>query len=120
MFHTQHLLGCSTEALPQRTFRFKVVEETSSASKEKFDPTTDIPKTIPVAGIDFAPEGIPEGTFDTDSSELCTDSCGFATLKFTPTCMNQDLAVSITVPGMEFDDTFKSAPSIKFTVTKDN
>jgi hypothetical protein len=108
---------CSTDNIPERTFRFKVVEETSSASKEKFDPTKDIPKTIPVAGIDFAPEGVPEGTFNTDSSELCTDSCGYATMKFTPTCMTQDLAVSITVPGADLDGT-TTAPTIQFTVTK--
>ena len=111
---------CSGDAvLPQRAYKFKVVEATSSESKKDFDPTKDIPKTVPVAGIDFAPEGVPEGTIETTSSELCTDSCGFATIKFTPTCMTQDVAVSISVPGADYDEIFTVNPSIKFSVTKE-
>ena len=59
------------------------------------------------------------GTLDTPNSEWCTDSCGIAEVKFTPTCLAQDVGVGVIVPGMLFDDGATSIPSTQFTVTLD-
>ena len=103
--------------LPTRTFKFLVVEETSSAASTTYDSTKDIPKTIPVAGIAFTAEGLPYGTFNTPSSELCTDSCGYAAVTFTPECVTQDVMVSIIVPGSGADESTSDKRAIKFAVT---
>jgi hypothetical protein len=108
--------------LPQRTFHFLVYEETSSASATTSDPKSDVPKRIPVAGVNFTALSVPmTGTdgssdLDTPTSEMCTDSCGVAQFSFTPVCASQDLNVSIYVPGMVFDDTFLAMPATKFSV----
>lgn len=106
-----------------QTLKFLVVEQTSSANKADFDPKTDIPKTVPVAGIAFSPEGFPittTGTYDTPANELCTDSCGYATVSFTPSCMDQDVNPTIVVPGWQPSADQGTLPTVSFSVKKEN
>lgn len=115
---------CTTDDdLTSQTIKFLVVEETSSATKTDFNPKTDIPKTVPVGGVAFSPEGFPEtasGQYDTPSNELCTDSCGVASISFTPKCMTQDIQPTIVVPGWQPSAAQATIPTVSFSVKKNN
>jgi len=111
-------------ALPQQTYKFFIYEDTSADSaagstsgstSDTASPGVSVPKRIPKAGIAFTPL-IPGGmTIDTPTGDWCTDSCGIATLQFTPTCTKQNVQIGVLVPGMLYDDE-KGAPTKGFEV----
>ena len=113
-------------ALPQQTYKFFIYEDLSTSSAGGSSTggtagsgsavTAGLPTRLPKAGIAFTPL-IPGGmTIDTPVSDMCTDSCGIATLQFTPSCSPQDVKIGIVVPGMLYDDG-NGAPSKGFSVT---
>ncbi|MCX6118393.1 MAG: hypothetical protein NT027_12680 [Proteobacteria bacterium] len=76
---------------------------TADDTASKVDAQT--PKRIPKAGIAFRPAilgrtSVPEPPHTTTpSSEWCTDSCGYATVKVTPLCESGVVSVGIIVQG---------------------
>jgi hypothetical protein len=103
--------------LPQQTYVFFIYDDLSTGAAPTAS-TGDLPSRIPKAGVAFTPIVPGFNTLDTPSSEWCTDSCGYAEVKFTPTCAQQAISIGVLVPGMLYDGA-TTVPSTKFTVTLD-
>lgn len=101
------------------TYRFFVYEDMKASNTTSGDKpsSTDaqFPPRIGKAGVAITPLVDGYNRLDTPASDLCTDSCGFAEVTFTPTCYEQDVSIGIISTGMIFDD--GGPPKIKFTIS---
>lgn len=117
--------SCTVGAtLSNQKYQFLVYEDTSSAkkseetaeSKESTDNFSAVPSRIPKAGISFTPVVSGGLTLVTPQEEWCTDSCGIATVEFTPICGEQESSAGILVPGMLFEGEEDIIPSTSFII----
>jgi hypothetical protein len=94
--------GQAGQIIGHPTFTFFVYEDTSSTSSTASPGVASaVPKAIPKAGIAYKPL-TPGYTTETDSSQWCTDSCGFAEITIPVVCADQSLKINIVVPGADY------------------
>lgn len=100
--------------LSQQSLYFLIYEDNpKSTSDGKDGVDVNIPERIPKAGISFTPIVPANVTLDSPSSDWCTDSCGIAEIKFTPTCGSYGTTfISPLVPGMTTDTIPKTTYSM--------
>lgn len=98
--------------LGQQSVYFLIYED-NPKSDGKDGVEVNIPERLPKAGISFTPIVPANVTLDSTSSDWCTDSCGVAEIKFTPTCGSFGTSfISPLVPGMTTDTIPKTTYSM--------
>jgi hypothetical protein len=102
----------SGASIGQQSVYFLIYEDNpKSGGKDGVE--VNIPERIPKAGISFTPIVPANVTLDSTSSDWCTDSCGIAEIKFTPTCGSYGSGViAALVPGMTTDTIPKTTYSM--------
>ncbi len=102
----------SGASIGQQSVYFLIYEDNpKSGGKDGVE--VNIPERIPKAGISFTPIVPANVTLDSTSNDWCTDSCGIAEIKFTPTCGSYGSGViAALVPGMTTDTIPKTTYSM--------
>lgn len=102
----------SGASIGQQSVYFLIYEDNPKSSG-KDGVEVNIPERIPKAGISFTPIVPANVTLDSTSNDWCTDSCGIAEIKFTPTCGSYGSGViAALVPGMTTDTIPKTTYSM--------
>ncbi len=111
--------------LQQQKYQFYVYEDMRETNANGSTGTegsgVPFPDRIGKANIAVVPTGLGDETdswarLDTPTDELCTDSCGYVDIHFTPKCYQQEISIGLIVPGADYSE---GVPTIPFKVVFD-